>query len=137
MARPLTNTKQMSVNEPRVMYTQDQLDAYLSYVYFPVTKYKISPEIAKTHDGLAYLAALQRYQLARVPFENLELHYSKERHISLDQNDLFDKVVTSRNGRGGYCMENNALFGLVLKSLGFEVIPTGARVLLSGGSGGW
>jgi len=119
------------------MYTRGQIDAYLSYIAFPVTKYKISPEIAKSHDGLAYLSALQKYQLARVPFENLELHYSKERHISLDPTDLFDKIVAPRNGRGGYCMENNALFGLVLRSLGFEVIPTGARVLLSGGDGGW
>ena len=127
----------MFVNELRVMYTREQLDAYLSYISFPVTKYKISPEIAKTYDGLAYLVALQKYQLARVPFENLELHYSKERHISLDPNDLFDKIVLCRNGRGGFCMENNGLFGVVLKSLGFEVIPTGARVLLSGGDGGW
>jgi hypothetical protein len=134
---PFTDTKQMFVNDPREMYTREQIDAYLSYISFPVTKYKISPEIAQTHDGLAYLSTLQKYQLARVPFENLELHYSKERHISLDQNDIFDKVVVSRNGRGGYCMENNALFGMLLKSLGFEVIPTGARVLLSGGSGGW
>ncbi len=134
---PFTDKKQMFVNDLREMYTREQIDAYLSYISFPVTKYKISPEIAQTHDGLAYLSTLQKYQLARVPFENLELHYSKERHISLDQNDLFDKVVVSRNGRGGYCMENNALFGMLLKSLGFEVIPTGARVLLSGGSGGW
>jgi arylamine N-acetyltransferase len=34
-------------------------------------------------------------------------------------------------------MENNTLFGIVLKTLGFEVVATGARVLLSGGSGGW
>jgi arylamine N-acetyltransferase len=65
------------------------------------------------------------------------LHYSKERHISLDKEDLFRKIVGSKNGRGGYCMENNTLFGIVLKALGFEVVATGARVLLSGGSGGW
>ncbi len=120
------------------VYTRDQIEAYLSYISFPVSKYKaITLESARTEDGLIYLAALQKYQLSNVPFENLLLHYSKERLISIDKNDLFEKIVASKNGRGGYCMENNTFFGTVLKTLGFEVIPTGARVLLSGGSGGW
>jgi arylamine N-acetyltransferase len=119
------------------LYTREQIDSYFSYISFPVTKYNITPESSRTEGGLEYLSALQKYQLSRVPFENLELHYSKERHISLDQLDLFEKIVTSKNGRGGYCMENNTFFGTILKTLGFEVIPTGARVLLSGGSGGW
>jgi arylamine N-acetyltransferase len=120
-----------------ILYTRDQIDDYFSYISFPVTNFNITPNSASTGEGLVFLSALQKYQLSRVPFENLALHYSKERHISLDQQDLFEKIVASKNGRGGYCMENNAFFGTVLKTLGFEVIPTGARVLLSGGSGGW
>ncbi len=130
--------KQMSANgSNEALYTREQVNEYLDYISFPVTKYNITPESARTQDGLTYLSALQRCQLSRVPFENLELHYSKERHISLDKEDLFRKIVDSKNGRGGYCMENNTLFGIVLKTLGFEVVATGARVLLSGGSGGW
>lgn len=128
----------MSANgDSERLYSQEQIDSYLSYISFPVTKYTITPGSARTEDGLAYLSALQKYQLARVPFENLQLHYSQEHHISLDRDDIFEKIVNSRNGRGGYCMENNTFFGTVLKTLGFEVISTGARVLLSGGSGGW
>lgn len=119
-------------------YTGEQIKAYLSYISFPVTKYKtITAESARIEDDLDYLSALQKYQLSHVPFENLLLHYSKERLISLDQDDLFEKIVASRNGRGGYCMQNNTFFGTVLQTLGFEVIPTGARVLLSGDPGGW
>jgi arylamine N-acetyltransferase len=130
--------KQMPANgSNEALYTREQVNEYLDYISFPVTKYNITAESARTKDGLTYLSALQRYQLSRVPFENLELHYSKERHISLDKEDLFRKIVGAKNGRGGYCMENNTLFGTVLKTLGFEVVATGARVLLSGGSGGW
>jgi arylamine N-acetyltransferase len=119
------------------LYTREQIDDYLSYISFPVTKYNITPGSTHAEDGLAYLSDLQKYQLSRIPFENLQLHYSKEHHISLNATDLFEKIVASKNGRGGYCMENNTFFGTILKTLGFEVIPTGARVLLSGGSGGW
>lgn len=51
--------------------------------------------------------------------------------ISLDKEDLFEKIVTLE--RGGYCMENNLLFSTVLRTLGFEVVATGARV----GPNGW
>lgn len=34
-------------------------------------------------------------------------------------------------------MEQNLFFGTVLKSLGFEVISTGARVMGSGDYNGW
>lgn len=135
--RSLTKDQMSSSGNRETLYSREQVNAYLSYIAFPVTKYTITPESACTEAGLEYLSALQKYQLSRVPFENLELHYSKEKHITIDPHDLFEKVVASKNGRGGYCMENNALFGTVLKTLGFEVIPTGARVLLSGGSGGW
>jgi len=71
-----------------------------------------------------------------VPFENLSLHYSKLPGISLDTEDLFEKIVERR--RGGYCMEVNCFFATVLDTLGYEVVPTGARVLNpSGEYGGW
>ncbi|KAF4635467.1 hypothetical protein G7Y89_g2640 [Cudoniella acicularis] len=124
---------------PKTPYFPEDVDAYLSQISFPTEKYpKIGPEIARSKDGLEFLAALQGYQLASVPFENLILHYSSHRAITLDKDVLFDKIIASNCGRGGYCMENNLFFGNILKSLGFEVISTGARVAAgNGGCGGW
>ena len=114
------------------IYSPEQIDAYFSRISFPTAKYEdITQNTARSKEGLSYLAALQRYQLTHVPFENLLLHYSPHRKISLDKEDLFEKIVTSR--RGGYCMENNLLFATVLRTLGLEVVATGARV----GNGGW
>jgi arylamine N-acetyltransferase len=61
-----------------------------------------------------------------VPFENLSLHYSQTHLLSLDPEDLFVKIVDRK--RGGYCMENNAFFGAVLRSLGYDLINAGARI---------
>jgi arylamine N-acetyltransferase len=121
------------------VYTDEQIDAYLSHIALPKAKYvHIAPADASTEAGFGYLSSLQKHQLATVPFENLSLHYSKERIVSLDREDLFDKFVTSKNGRGGYCMENNLFFGTVLKTLGFDVVHTGARVYnLTGNVDGW
>jgi arylamine N-acetyltransferase len=44
----------------------------------------------------------------------------------LDPDDLFYKLV--ERGFGGYCMENTNLFGTVLRSLGYRLYTTAARV---------
>lgn len=62
-----------------------------------------------------------------VPFDNLDV-CEKELTPSLAVSDLFDKIVVRK--RGGYCFELNALFGALLKALGFDVRPCMARVLL-------
>jgi hypothetical protein len=77
---------------------------------------------------LSNLEALQRYQLASVPFENLDLHYSSHRSISIDPQTVFDKIVGSPCRRGGYCMENSTLFGAVLHSIGYNIVSVGGRV---------
>lgn len=46
--------------------------------------------------------------------------------ISLEPDDLYEKIVVKK--RGGYCMEVNCFFGIVLRSLGFEVYSSGGRV---------
>lgn len=46
--------------------------------------------------------------------------------ISLDTEALFIKIVQRR--MGGYCMENNTFFATILRSLGYELYTTGARV---------
>jgi arylamine N-acetyltransferase len=61
-----------------------------------------------------------------VAFGSLALHYSETHLLSLDPNNLFIKLV-ERN-MGGYCMENNTFFGVVLRSLGYKLINAGARV---------
>lgn len=63
------------------------------------------------------LATLQSAHLHAVPYENLDLLHGIP--ISLEIDHLFEKVVRRR--RGGYCFELNALFGWLLKELGFEV----------------
>ena len=62
-----------------------------------------------------------------VPFDNLDV-CEKGLVPSLGIADLFDKIVVRK--RGGYCFERNALFGALLKALGFDVRPCMARVLL-------
>lgn len=100
------------------MLTTEQLTEYFNHIRcpFPVS----------TEPSLQFLSTLLKYHLARVPFENIFLHYSKHHLLSLDQDDLYDKVV--RRGMGGYCMENNAFLGTVLRSVGFAIFNTGARV---------
>ena len=62
-----------------------------------------------------------------VPFDNLDVC---ERSLtpSLAIADLFDKIVVRK--RGGYCFELNALFGALLKALGFDTRPCMARILI-------
>lgn len=64
--------------------------------------------------------------MAKVPFENLALHYSTHHSVILDRDVLFEKMVIG--GKGGYCMENNLFFATVLRTLGYAVLSTGARV---------
>ncbi|PKS06278.1 hypothetical protein jhhlp_007026 [Lomentospora prolificans] len=112
-------------------YTHEQIAAYLTHVGFPSP----SPFPEPT---LANLKRLVRHHLAAVPFESLWLHYSTARTLSVDPEDLFRKIVrppppASGDGdvgdrRGGYCMEVNALFGAVLRGLGYDVMSVGGRV---------
>ncbi|KAK1995155.1 N-acetyltransferase [Colletotrichum falcatum] len=108
-------------------YSEEQLDRYFQHIGYPREKH--------ASDRLQLLTELQAHQLARVPFESLTLHYSKHRLVSLDPGDLFDKVVVQ--GKGGYCMELNTLFGAVLKGLGFDLISVGGKVKEEDRFGGW
>lgn len=116
-------------------YSDEQIINYLSFISFPASKHvKISSDTSN-HDALEFLTTLQKHHLAKVPFENLDLHYSKHRIVSIDKDDMYEKIVTLNRGRGGYCMQVNLFFATILKSLGFELISTGARVHIDGGSG--
>ena len=91
--------------------TEEQLYQYLKHINYPKEKHASEP--------LRLLEELQARQLSTVPFESTALHYSKHRLLSLDLDDLFQKIVI--DGKGGYCMELNTFFGAVLRGLGFTL----------------
>ncbi|GIJ50874.1 N-hydroxyarylamine O-acetyltransferase [Virgisporangium aliadipatigenens] len=76
----------------------------------------------------AALRALHRAHQERIPFENLSIHLGES--ISLDPDDLVDKIVHRR--RGGFCYELNGLFAQLLRALGARVDLHGARVYGAG-----
>src|SRR5258706_13268600 len=71
------------------------------------------------------LRALQCRHTEAIPFENLNPLLGWP--VRLDAASLEQKLV--RDGRGGYCFEQNLLFLHVLKALGFSVLGLAARVL--------
>jgi N-hydroxyarylamine O-acetyltransferase len=73
---------------------------------------------------LAVLRELHRIQPQVIAFENLDPLL--KRPVKLDAAALDAKLV--KGGRGGYCFEQNLLFGHVLRALGFKVQEATARV---------
>ncbi|OAA47154.1 N-hydroxyarylamine O-acetyltransferase [Metarhizium rileyi] len=121
--------------ESRPQYTNEQLQTYFSRIRLP-QEYLESPVLSDPslalgrEHGLPLLCGLTRYHACNVPFENIELHYSEHKTISLDMGHLYDRFALDgpRYGRGGRCMENNGFFGTVLRSLGYDVRNCAARV---------
>lgn len=114
--------------EQRPTYTKDQITKYFDRLKLPEADRKYDVSDLKQEEALDYLALLQKLHLAEIPFENLEIHYSPHRQISIHTEALFDKIIGSNNGRGGYCMENNALFGTLLYSLHYTLYSAAGRV---------
>lgn len=75
--------------------------------------------------SLAALSELQKCHVCSVPFENLDVQLG--RRTTTDVDAAFEKIV--RNGRGGWCYEQNGLFGWVLSQLGFDVTRLAASVM--------
>ena len=73
---------------------------------------------------LATLRALHLLHPQAIPFENLDPLL--KRPVKLDAASLADKLIAG--GRGGYCFEQNLLFGNVLRQLGFKLQEGTARV---------
>jgi len=98
------------------MTRSDPLSAYLR---------RVRLDAAPTADaeGLARLQAAHRQTIG---FENLDIRLG--RPIRIDPDAAFDKLVT--RGRGGYCFEQNRLFGDMLAALGMPNRPLLARVWL-------
>lgn len=72
------------------------------------------------------LRALQSAHLEAIAFEGLNPYLGLP--VPLDIGSLQDKMVYGR--RGGYCHEQNTLFGTVLDRLGFHVTGRNARMLM-------
>lgn len=120
------------LNKPT--YSKEQIDHIFNRLNFPQALRQYDPTSLKDPprkdepSRLQYLTALQRSMLTSVPFENLELHYSPTHVITIEPDALYHKIVTQGTGRGGYCMENNAFFVTLLRSLGFSTYSVAARV---------
>lgn len=73
---------------------------------------------------LQTLKVLHALHPAAIAFENLDPLRSVR--IRLDPASVEKKLVGA--GRGGYCFEQNGLFGLVLGAIGFKITGLAARV---------
>ncbi len=71
------------------------------------------------------LAALVSRHVVSIPFESIDAFIG--RRPSLDPVDVERKLV--HEGRGGWCFEQNLLFGNALRGLGYEVTDLAARVV--------
>lgn len=75
--------------------------------------------------ALATLRALMRAHVAAMPFENLDVQLGNR--VSVELPAVFEKLVGRR--RGGWCFENNGLFGWALGEMGFDVRRISAGVM--------
>ncbi|KAF2657929.1 arylamine N-acetyltransferase 1 [Lophiostoma macrostomum CBS 122681] len=127
----------MASQSQRPTFSQDQIRGYFDRIKLPEKYRKYEVGGLEPDQALQYLALIQKHHLVEVPFENLTLHYSYHRQISIHPEELFKKIVSDNNGRGGYCMENNCILGTLLRSLGFNLYSAGARVFDDGRWTGW
>lgn len=74
---------------------------------------------------LRCLNGLIAVHVAAIPFENLNPLLGLP--VALTPEALDAKII--RGGRGGYCFEQNLLFGRALRAIGFELTGLCARVL--------
>jgi arylamine N-acetyltransferase len=100
-------------------YSNQQVDRYLEHINVP-QRFRRGAKL-----DVELLTAIQQHHLCRIPFDDIQIHYSTDRSILLEPEAIFNKFV--EKGHGGYCMEHNALIYYMLLALGFEVYTTGAR----------
>lgn len=133
-------------------FTADQVSAFYDRIGMPRRKRQHATSLSNNtaSQRLEYLTELAQRFVSNIPFENLSIHYTFSRAVTTDMGALYKKMLgrpdddTSKElsavcealplgcGRGGYCMENNALFGTILKALGYRVMSVGARVYGAG-----
>lgn len=93
---------------------------------------RIGVEKTDISPTLENLKLLQRQHLLNVPFENLDIHWT--RPIILDKKAFYEKIVGK--GRGGFCYELNGLFYELLAETGFRNKIISAKVGRGDGSFG-
>ncbi|HNP34267.1 MAG TPA: arylamine N-acetyltransferase [Woeseiaceae bacterium] len=91
------------------------LDNYLERIAFTGT----------ARADLPTLSALLKAHVCTVPFENLDVQLG--RRLGIAPQDAYEKIVGRR--RGGWCFEQNGLFGWALREIGFEVMRLAANVM--------
>jgi N-hydroxyarylamine O-acetyltransferase len=74
---------------------------------------------------LPTLRRLLRAHVLAVPFENLDVQLGQP--IGTDPDAAYRKIVLRR--RGGWCYEQNGLFGWALSTIGFDVTRVAAAVM--------
>ena len=84
-----------------------------------------------TDPGLQVLRDLHRHHMLAIPFENLDIPLKRE--IRLEVPRIYTKMVRRR--RGGFCYEQNGLFGWALREMGFDLDMLSGRV--ARGDGGF
>jgi len=82
--------------------------------------------------GAMGIAVLQEAHMRAIPFENIDPLLGIV--PSLDPGDLVEKLIVRR--RGGYCYEQNAIFGRALEALGYAPRVLLARVRNGASEGG-
>ena len=71
------------------------------------------------------LYELHRLHVCTIPFENLDVQL--RRPLTTDVDAAYEKIVIK--GRGGWCYEQNGLFGRALSQVGFDVTRLSANVM--------
>lgn len=122
----------MASADARLTLSREQVDQYFDRLQISERKRIHDVSRLSNEDALKYLALIQKQHLVHIPFENLALHYSPFKQISLHWEELFRKIIADQNGRGGYCMENNRLLATLLLTLGFTLYTGGGRVFDDG-----
>src|SRR6201995_1876245 len=112
----------------RPAYTSNQLSQYLSVVFNQSHPFH---DLSRLNDAIATspieaLSVLQTNHLSKIPWGDIGLHYSETKKLSLDADDLFQKIVVRQ--LGGYCMEVNAFYAAVLRGLGIKLYTTAGRI---------
>ena len=92
-----------------------QLQSYLDRISF-------HGKPAPTLDTLSQLLA---HHVQSIPFENLDVQLGLP--LTTSPAEAFDKIVL--NSRGGWCYEQNGLFGWALSEIGFDTTRVAAAVM--------
>ena len=78
-----------------------------------------------TAPSLSVLKGLLAHHVRSVPFENLDVQFGAS--LSTDPAAAYKKIVV--NSRGGWCYEQNGLFGWALSEIGYDVTRVAAAVM--------